>query len=108
MIIRLFKKREPLGYIVLFLNTGYDIIPNTRCAFGKYKQKLIAWRYDKNYWYQTINKRTIPLYKKDVKILLEAGFDINNYNYSIYLGYDEWLDYSKRRIINRIITNEQK
>ena len=99
-------KREIKGYLVLFLSTGYEKIPYVRVAFGTNEDSLIAWKYDKNYWFQNVNKKTIPLYKKDVKKLEKYGYDISEYNYYRELGYDEWLEYSKRKIINRI--NENK
>ncbi|MBC7088721.1 MAG: hypothetical protein H5T96_09705, partial [Tissierellales bacterium] len=69
-----FKKREPLGYLILFLCTGYEKIPTIKCAFGKYEKQLIEWKYDDNYWFPVIYKRTIPIYKKGIKILEKKGY----------------------------------
>lgn len=96
-------KREIKGYLVLFLSTGYEKIPYVRVGIGTNIPNLVEWKGYDNYWFQNKKKRTIPLYKKDIKKLKKYGYEIPQNMYYRELGYDEWLEYSKRKIINRII-----
>lgn len=94
-------KRKPLGYVILILNTGYETIPNIKCQISK--SNTLVKKIDNSYWYHNKVVKILPLYKKDMKHLISLGYDLENYTYFRYLGYDNILKYNRRKILKLII-----
>ena len=93
-----FKKKQVKGYLTLILNTGYELIPNVTGVIGEYNNVVD----DINYWYQHKVVKVIELYDRDIKYLKSIGYDIDKYVYRKRLGYDDVLELSRKKIINRI------